>query len=95
VHKFHVQPFKIAPVAGAKVIQHPDGGAPVKMFRQMAPDKSGTTCDQDSHSLKLFCAQAITIPPPQLFGGNRCQDFTPIGPHPEQQGLNQGQPFYK
>jgi hypothetical protein len=45
VQKFNVQTGKIALVAGAKIIQHPDSGTPLKMFRQMAPDKPGTTCD--------------------------------------------------
>jgi hypothetical protein len=66
MHKFNIQPGEIVLVTSAKVVQHPDGGLPLKVLRQMTPDKPGTTCNQDSHDLELVCGEykiiwAITV----------------------------------
>jgi hypothetical protein len=45
MYEFDVEPRKVAMVTSAKVIQHSHSGAPLKMFRKMAADKSGASSD--------------------------------------------------
>jgi hypothetical protein len=45
MHEFDVEPGKVATVTGTKIIQHSHSGVSMKMFRQMAADKSGTSSD--------------------------------------------------
>jgi hypothetical protein len=45
IYEFDVESGKIAAVTGTKIIQHSHSGVPMKMFREMAADKSGTSSD--------------------------------------------------
>jgi hypothetical protein len=45
MYEFDVEPGQVATVTGTKIIQHSHSGVPMKVFRQMAADKSGTSGD--------------------------------------------------
>jgi hypothetical protein len=45
MYEFDVESGKVATMTGTKIVQHSHGGMPLKMFREMAADKTGASSD--------------------------------------------------